>query len=100
QTVDRAAAVTTFAAGERRDEFKGVVDALNRVSNLAAKASSKEVQPALFVEESEGALYEAWKSASGGISSSLQSGDAAGALAKLAELKSPINTYFDRVRVM
>jgi glycyl-tRNA synthetase beta chain len=100
QTVGRAVAVTALAAGENRDQFKGVVDALNRVSNLAAKASSKEVKPELFQDESEGALYEAWNSASGGISSSLESGDAAGAIAKLAELKNPINVYFDRVMVM
>lgn len=100
QTVNRAAAVTAFAAGERRDEFKLAVDALNRVSNLASKAASKDVAPSLFADEAEGELYAAWQAVSESIAECINNDDAAGAIAKLAGLKEPITAYFDRVMVM
>ncbi|MFC4808242.1 glycine--tRNA ligase subunit beta [Paenibacillus sp. GCM10023250] len=100
QTVDRASALTAAAAGERREEFKFVVDALNRVCNLAAKASSGEVKPSLFAEAVEGELYGAWTSVREGIASLVAQGDAAAAIVKLSALKDPINAYFDRVMVM
>ncbi|MBW7473695.1 glycine--tRNA ligase subunit beta [Paenibacillus oenotherae] len=100
QTIDRAAALTAAAAGERRDEFKTVVDALTRVCNLAAKASSKEVVPALFADDTEKALYEAWLSVKGEIAEAIQTRNAAAAIAKLASLKDVINSYFDHVMVM
>lgn len=100
QTVDRAAAVTASAAGERREEFKTVVDALNRVCNLASKAASNDVRADLFVEFVEGELYGAWTTVKDEISAAVESGEAAQAIAKLAGLKAPINAYFDRVMVM
>ncbi|WP_219836312.1 glycine--tRNA ligase subunit beta [Paenibacillus sp. R14(2021)] len=100
QTVDRAAAVTGAAAGERREEFKGVVDALNRVCNLASKAASNDVNASLFVEDVEGALYQSWTSVRDEITSLVEQGAAAEAISKLAGLKTPINAYFDHVMVM
>ncbi|MCQ6558313.1 glycine--tRNA ligase subunit beta [Paenibacillus mendelii] len=100
QTVNRAAALTASAAGERRDDFKLVVDALTRVGNLAAKATSKHVDPARFVEQAEGELYAAWQSVGPAIDAAIAAGDAAGAIAKLSELKDVINAYFDHVMVM
>ncbi|MBB3109012.1 glycyl-tRNA synthetase beta chain [Paenibacillus phyllosphaerae] len=100
QTVERAAAVTAAAAGERQAEFKLVVDALTRVSNLAAKATTNQVNPDLFADDAENALYAAWQSVSSQVAQALESGDAAYAISHLASLKSAINGYFDRVMVM
>jgi len=100
QTVDRAAAVAAAAAGERQTEFKSVVDALTRVCNLAAKAASKEVNPELFADAAEGALYDAWQAAGPAAAASLEAGDAAGSIARLSSLKDSINSYFDKVMVM
>ncbi|WP_274651898.1 glycine--tRNA ligase subunit beta [Paenibacillus humicola] len=100
QTVDRASALTAAAAGERQAEFKSAVDALNRVCNLAAKAESGTVDPALFADPAEGALYQAWLETGPAASAALEAGDAAGAIAKLASLKDVINAYFDSVMVM
>ncbi|MBW7460657.1 glycine--tRNA ligase subunit beta, partial [Paenibacillus sepulcri] len=82
------------------DEFKLAVDALNRVSNLASKAASKNVAPSLFADEAEGELYAAWQAVSESIVECINNDDAAGAIAKLAGLKEPITAYFDRVMVM
>ncbi|SDW88116.1 glycine--tRNA ligase subunit beta [Paenibacillus sp. CF384] len=100
QTVDRAAAVMAAAAGDRREEFKTVVDSLNRVCNLASKATSKEISESLFVDEAEGALYGAWSEVRNDIAVQVEEGRTGEALAKLASLKMPINVYFDKVMVM
>lgn len=99
-TINRASALTAAAAGERRDEFKAVVDALTRVCNLASKAASIEVKPELFADQPEHELYEAWLAAGDEIASAVQLADTARAIAKLAGLKDVINNYFDRVMVM
>ena len=77
QTVNRAAAVTAAAAGNRKEDFKNVVDALNRVCNLASKAASNEVKPELFIEEAEGELYRAWQSVSDSINTAVDNNDSA-----------------------
>lgn len=100
RTIDRAAALTAAAAGERRDEFKAVVDALTRICNLATKATSKEVKPELFADNTEQELYEAWLSVREEIAAAIQSAHTARAIAKLAGLKDVINNYFDGVMVM
>jgi len=99
-TVERAAALTHYAAGDNRDQFKLVVDALSRVSNLAAKAISYEVNPGLFVEPAELSLYAAWQSLCSEVDAALLQGDASSALAKLSVLKEDINVYFENVMVM
>jgi glycyl-tRNA synthetase beta chain len=100
QTVNRAAAVTAAAAGNRKEDFKNVVDALNRVCNLASKAASNEVKPELFIEDAEGELYRVWQSVSNSINTAVDNNDSARAIAKLTEMKNAINTFFDRVMVM
>lgn len=100
QTVNRAAAITACAAGERRDEFKTVVDALNRVCNLASKATKTEVNTNLFAEDVEAALYSAWQTVQADVAAFVTEGRAAEAIEKLASLKTPINNYFDKVMVM
>jgi len=99
-TVERAAVLVANAAGEDKDEFKLVVDAFNRVNNLAAKAETAEIDPALFAESAEQALYDAWKSVHAAYAERFRSGDVAGALKQLASLKAPITVYFDFVMVM
>ncbi|GFN30350.1 glycine--tRNA ligase subunit beta [Paenibacillus xylaniclasticus] len=99
-TVERASVIVANAAGNEKEEFKLVVDAFNRVNNLAAKAESAQVDPALFAEPAEAALYDAWKSAHERYVELFNSGDVASALAQLSQLKAPITTYFDSVMVM
>jgi len=96
--VKRAEAVAE--AVRQGESFKAAVDAFNRVCNLAAKAEQTKIDPSLFEDDAERKLHEARGSVSGRAEEALSSGDAAGALAVLTELKDPINAYFDRVMVM
>jgi len=96
--VKRAEAVAEAVA--RGDAFKAVNDAFNRVCNLAAKAGHANVDPSLFEDEAERRLHEAHASARVRAGEALEAGDPARALEALAEMKDPINAYFDRVMVM
>ncbi|WP_338551952.1 glycine--tRNA ligase subunit beta [Paenibacillus sp. KS-LC4] len=99
-TVERAALLNAQASGEDRAAFKLIVDAFNRVSNLAAKATTKDVDEALFAEPAESALYKEWQTVHASFQQAVAEGEIANAAAKLAALKAPINTYFDAVMVM
>ncbi|WP_341278396.1 glycine--tRNA ligase subunit beta [Paenibacillus sp. FSL H8-0537] len=99
-TVERAALLNAQASGEDRAAFKLIVDAFNRVSNLAAKATTKAVDEAMFVEPAESALYKEWQAVHAWFQQAVAGGEIADAAAKLAALKAPINTYFDAVMVM
>ncbi|ANY68611.1 glycine--tRNA ligase subunit beta [Paenibacillus sp. BIHB 4019] len=99
-TVERAALLNEQASGEDRAAFKLIVDAFNRVSNLAAKATTKVVDEALFAEAAESALYKEWQAVHASFQQAVAGGEIAEAAAKLAALKAPINTYFDAVMVM
>jgi len=99
-TIARASAVVAAVTGHAGEDFKSVVDAFNRVSNLAAKAGGAAPEPALFVEEAERGLFQAWQAVHGEVDALLAGGAAADALAKLASLKEPITAYFDKIMVM
>jgi glycyl-tRNA synthetase beta chain len=85
---------------QRPEAFKPVVDAVNRVSNLAAKAASAETDPARFTEASERELYDAWTRFRPNYRAALERGDEAQALAELYTLQAPITRFFDQVMVM
>ncbi len=99
-TIVRASAVVAAVTGHAGEDFKGVVDAFNRVSNLAAKASGAAPDPSLFADPAEAELFEAWQHLHGEVEQLLAQGAAADALAKLAGLKDAINAYFDKIMVM
>ncbi|MFF2090309.1 glycine--tRNA ligase subunit beta [Paenibacillus sp. NPDC058174] len=99
-TVERASLIQSLAAGGERAEFKLTVDAFNRVCNLASKAATRSVNPALFAESAEGVLHEAWKTAHPSVVQALAAGDVTAALAQLSALREPITGYFDGVMVM
>ncbi len=98
--IERATVIQVQAAGEERAEFKLVVEQFNRVSNLAAKATTAEVDPALFTEKAETELYEQWLKQHGTYLAAVQQGDIALALQTLTTLKAYIHAYFDSVMVM
>ncbi|MDQ6421107.1 glycine--tRNA ligase subunit beta [Paenibacillus sp. LHD-117] len=99
-TASRASAIQPLVAGADRTEFKLVVEAFNRVGNLAAKAESADIDPNLFAEATEARLYESWISARPGILTAIEHRDLSGALQQLSGLRPAISDYFDGVMVM
>lgn len=78
--------------------FKEEVEALSRVINIAKKATTiSEVNPALFENESENALFEKYKE----VSNKLRTvNDMEEYYRLLIGLKESINGYFDKTMVM
>lgn len=92
--LEKAKALMTAVQDE---EFKLIVEQFNRVNNLAQKAEADHVDDALFAEEVERALYQAYLSVSQEVSGLT---DQEKVLATLATLREPIKAFFDQVMVM
>lgn len=79
------------------DDFKLIVEQFNRVNNLAQKAEADRVDEALFAEEVERKLYQAYLSVEQEVSGLA---DQQKVLATLSTLREPIRAYFEQVMVM
>ncbi|MED4907574.1 glycine--tRNA ligase subunit beta [Brevibacillus centrosporus] len=90
----KAKALMTAVSDE---EFKLIVEQFNRVNNLAQKAEADQVDEALFVEDVERGLYQAYLSVQQEVAGLK---DQEKALATLAILREPIKAFFDKVMVM
>lgn len=93
----KAQALQAFASDAAN---KGIVDALNRVSNLAAKASVFGFDASAFIEPAERELGLAWAQAKLALGAAFAQDDEAGALVVLSSLEPAITAYFDSVMVM
>ncbi len=100
RTVLRAHALQKQAAEENKEAFRPAVEAFNRVCNLASKAESRQVNPGLFEDPSEKALYEAWTAVHEKYSTAMAEGRADEALSALSRLSGPVAAFFDAVMVM
>ncbi|HOJ14801.1 MAG TPA: DALR anticodon-binding domain-containing protein, partial [Deltaproteobacteria bacterium] len=60
----------------------------------------RDVDPSLFAQEEERSLHRAYESVRGAFLAKTRDGAYADALKKLAGLKEPIDTFFDKVLVM
>ncbi len=82
------------------DNFKDIIESLTRVQRISKKGSFKpddlNVDPDLFENDSEKALYEAVSTASKDFTSQTAEED----FDRLSQLKDKINDYFDATMVM
>jgi len=81
-------------------EAKSIVDAFNRVNNLASKWSGESMNTEIFVEPVENDLFKQSQSVHILYMERMLQGQEAEALQILTELKDQINPYFDAVMVM
>jgi glycyl-tRNA synthetase beta chain len=95
----RLAAVAEFS---RLPEAAALAGANKRIQNLLRKAGVRadRIDPALFQEDAERALFDALQRARPGIESALAGLDYVAALLRLAALKAPVDRFFDEVMVM
>lgn len=85
---------------KHRDEFLNILGSVNRVSNLASKAPSAEMNPGLFKEKAELELYNAFKRVSDEYESCVDNREYGKALKLLITLKKPVDDFFDGIMVM
>lgn len=94
---ERARAVAGFRA---REAFPDIMTAFTRAYNLARNAVHAKVDPDLFTDEAERTLHEATAAVRSRVGAAVRSGDYPGALETLAELRQPVDVFFEDVLVM
>ena len=91
---DRVAALHRVR-GESREDFEAVASAFKRARNiLSEQQPAPKVDPALFENDAERALHRAV------VSAASAAGDDETRLRGLAELRKPVDRFFDDVLVM
>lgn len=97
-TYERARAISELKA---EPWFASICGASKRVENILKKAKAVgDVSEGLFSQEEEKILFDAYKRVSGDFRARASRGDYGDALRLLADLKTPIDAFFDRVLVM
>ncbi|OHX19076.1 glycine--tRNA ligase subunit beta [Chromobacterium sphagni] len=93
------AAVAQFKA---LPEAAALAAANKRVKNILKKAEGgiTAVNPALFAEDAERALFDAVETLAPAVDAKFAAHDFAAALAQLSSLKAPVDAFFDGVMVM
>jgi glycyl-tRNA synthetase beta chain len=99
--VDARARAQALSGLRARADFEPLAAAFKRVANiLKGQSIDRAPDPAAFVEGEEKALWQSFGEIAGRVDTRLESGDYAGALQVLAELKGPVDRFFDKVLVM
>jgi glycyl-tRNA synthetase beta chain len=91
-----------LAAAADTDEFEQAYVAYDRANRLAGKSdgAAAELDPKLATDEAELALIDAVAGASPKIAAALEARQFNDALAAAAELRAPVDRFFDEVLVM
>ncbi len=91
-----------LAAAADTDEFEQAYVAYDRANRLAAKSdgAAAELDPKLATDEAELALIDAVAGASPKIAAALEAREFDDALAAAAELRAPVDRFFEEVLVM
>ncbi len=99
--VDTFQRASALAAMRKEAWFESICAASKRVENILKKAGvSGSVNPKLFVQDEERALYEAFQAVEGLFVAHTEKGEYTDALKLLAGLKDPIDSFFEKVLVM
>lgn len=83
-----------------RSEFLSILGSFNRVSNLASKAESPEMNLELFTEKAELELLRAFKRINTEYEGYVNNREYGKALELMITLKKPIDDFFDNIMVM
>lgn len=83
-----------------KDEFLNILSSFNRVSNLASKAKSSEINTELFTEKAELELLKAFDRVNTEYEGYVDNREYGKALALMMTLKKPIDDFFDNIMVM
>jgi glycyl-tRNA synthetase beta chain len=95
--------IEAVAAFHTLPEAEALAAANKRIRNILRKAGvgiPEKVEPGLFQEDEERDLYQTLQALEQAIEPLLEVSDYASTLQALAELKDPIDAFFDRVLVM
>ena len=92
--------IEELAKWKHRDEFVSILGSVSRVSNLASKAKSSEINVELFTEKAELELLKAFDRVNAEYEGHVDNREYGKALRLLITLKKPIDDFFDNIMVM
>ena len=98
--VDVRARIAALAEFESHSDFEPLAVAFKRVGNIIKGGTDAPVDPALFEDPAEGALYEAFSTVKASVAVRVAAGSWLDALTEIATLRGPVDVFFDRVMVM
>lgn len=98
--LDSLLKIQELAKWKYKEEFTNILGSFNRVSNLASKAESTDINTELFTEASELELLNAFLKVRAEYDKSIENREYDKALSLLITLKKPIDDFFDNIMVM
>ncbi|MDD3474178.1 MAG: glycine--tRNA ligase subunit beta [Syntrophaceae bacterium] len=98
--VDVRARVEALNIWKQRKDFDAIMVGFKRVVNILKDVDCGPVDPSKFVEEAEKLLFEAYSGIKEECDEAIYSGDYQKALEMIADLRTPIDNFFDGVMVM
>ena len=98
--VDARRRVEALIEWKKRNDFDAIMTGFKRVTNVLKDFQKVTVSEELIVEETEKALFLSFKRVSELSRPLIAASDYAEPLELMAELKSPIDAFFDKVMVM
>jgi len=97
---DVRARIAALAEFETHPDFEPLAVAFKRVGNIIKEGTDAPIDPALFEDAAEGALYEAFSAVKSSVEERVAAGSWLDALIEIATLRGPVDAFFDRVMVM
>jgi len=98
--VDVRARIAALDAFKSHPDFEPLAVAFKRIGNIIKEGNDALVDPALFQDDAEGALYQAFHSVKVMVDGNVTRGAWMDALTGIASLRGPVDSFFDRVMVM
>lgn len=95
--VDRVEAIADVRGSEN---FEPLMIACKRIINIVGDAEDRDVKPGSFQTEEERGLFVAFEGVNAKVEAALSGYDYLAAMEALAELKVPVDAFFDHVMVM
>jgi glycyl-tRNA synthetase beta chain len=98
--IDAAAKIAALSLFKERDDFASLAIAFKRVCNIVKAPVDIEVNPAVFLDDAERELFEAYTGIDIRVAAKIAEKDYLGALSAIAAIKPAVDSFFDRVMVM
>jgi glycyl-tRNA synthetase beta chain len=100
ELVDVKARIAALAEFKNHSDFEPLAVAFKRVGNIIKEGTDAPIDPALFEDSAENALYEAFSAVKASVETRVAAGSWLDALTEIATLRGPVDAFFDRVMVM
>ena len=98
--VDASARIGALAVFKERNDYEALAVAFKRVCNIVKDGVDAVVVPLLFQDKAEGELHAAFLEVQDKVKAAVAGREYVAALAEIATLRGPVDTFFDNVMVM